>query len=123
MDEILILAVDVVFFGAGDLSYFVALVKSDQVQLVLGDEEDLVEVVLPDLDVVVIELKHYYVLALHLEGPLEVHDSCSIYEGLAFYRIARVVLQKFLAVLDVLVVYHCIRFESFEFVVSDSLEV
>jgi hypothetical protein len=66
--------------------------------------------VLPHLDVIVVELEHYYVLALDLEGSLKVdHPSC-VYEGLALDRITREMFQELLAVLYVLIIDHSVRF-------------
>lgn len=65
---------------------------------------------LSHLDVVVVELEHYYVLALDLEGSLKVNHPCCVYEGLAFYRITREMFQELLAVLYVLIIDHSVRF-------------
>ena len=68
-------------------------------QLIFGDEENLIEICLLYLNIVVIEFEHDNVLALHLKGSFEIYYSACVDERLAFNRIAGVIFQEFLPIL------------------------
>jgi len=93
------------------------------VQVILGYKEDLVQVLLSNLNVIVVEFEHHYVLAFDFKCPLQVYYSRCVDELLAFDWVACVILQKFLAIFYVFIVDHSVRFDSFEIIVSNSFEV
>lgn len=85
---------------------FLGFLKCDENEVVLGDEEVFVEVILFDLNMVVGKFEHYYVLAFYFEGPFQVYYPGGVNEGLAFHRIRTVEFYKFFAVFYVLIVHH-----------------